>query len=232
MGIIITILVIGAVVFFMARGYSKATKANQPAGANPTAQADLKPLDDLLQEDSAFKEEDLRMKISNLYVQMQNAWTAKDFTPMQHYFTDELYTQFDRQLDALRENHQTNRVDNIAVLGVELRGWYEAEDNQCVVANVRTRITDYVVDDASGNVVSGSDTAEKFMTYEYTLIRTRGTLTHVQTDETEATLCPNCGAPIDINQTAKCSYCGSIVKAKDFDWVTSSIKGLSQQSVG
>jgi len=98
------------------------------------------------------------------------------------------------------------------------------------VANVRTRITDYTVDDASGSVVSGSTTAEKFMTYEYTLVRTIGTVTAVQTDETESTLCPNCGGVIDINRTARCPYCGSIVTAKDFDWVISSIKGLSQET--
>lgn len=230
--ILIGAIVVAVIVVVVIRAYKKngKTGALEPAGAERTPAEQLKPMADIQQTDPNFRDEALTEKISNLYVQMQNAWTAKDFEPMKPYFTDALYTQFDRQLDELRNSHQTNHVDKIAVLGVALRGWYETDENQCVVAEVRTRIVDYNVDDKTGEVVAGSKDEEKFMTYEYTMIRTKGTITAVQKDETESKLCPNCGAPININHTARCEYCGSVVNAKDFDWVIGTIKGLSQQS--
>ena len=42
---------------------------------------------------------------------------------------------------------------------------------------LRTRIVDYTVKDATGEVVSGSKTAEKFLTYEWTLIRSKDSVT-------------------------------------------------------
>ena len=43
--------------------------------------------------------------------------------------------------------------------------------------------------------------------------------------------CPHCGAPIDLTQSARCSYCLSIVTAPEFDWVLSNIKGIAQQTL-
>ena len=44
------------------------------------------------------------------------------------------------------------------------------------------------------------------------------------------TTCPNCGAPLDLNHTAKCEYCGAIITAAEYDWVISAIKGISQRT--
>jgi len=40
--------------------------------------------------------------------------------------------------------------------------------------------------------------------------------------------CPKCGAPLDINQTARCPYCGSVVTINNEDWALNNIKGISQ----
>ena len=43
--------------------------------------------------------------------------------------------------------------------------------------------------------------------------------------------CPACGAPLDINATAKCPYCGSVVTVQQEEWALSSIKGLYQRTM-
>ncbi|MBQ1291811.1 MAG: zinc-ribbon domain-containing protein [Lachnospiraceae bacterium] len=43
--------------------------------------------------------------------------------------------------------------------------------------------------------------------------------------------CPNCGAPLSINETAKCPYCGTVVTVPNTDFVISSIRGLKQKTV-
>jgi uncharacterized Zn finger protein (UPF0148 family) len=42
--------------------------------------------------------------------------------------------------------------------------------------------------------------------------------------------CQNCGAPLKINHSGQCPYCGSIVTLKEHDWALSVIKGISQRS--
>ena len=223
--IILSIMVI--VIMVIAQNPGDAGKRH-PEGASPTDLSKLHSIIEYLQRDANFSEQELQEKISNLYVQMQNCWTAKNMESLRPYFTDTAYAQFDRQLDSYRQSRRTNYVERISVLGVSLLGWYEQENNDCMVAHVRTRIVDYTKDDKTGNIISGSDTAEKFMTYEYVLVRSSGYVTITQDKDAKTFNCPNCGASLDINHSARCPYCDSIITAKSHDWVISSIKGISQ----
>ncbi len=200
-------------------------------GAQQTPSSQLKPMSDFKTLDPNFSEAAYIEKISNMYVQFQNQWQAKDLEPLRGDMTDAFYAQMDRQLEQLRKANQTNMVENIAVLGVELRGFMQDDVNDTIVATVRTRINDYYVDDNTGAVVRGNKDAEKFMTYEWTMIRRKGVLTEVgEEGESKAQNCPNCGAPLNVNHSAKCEYCGTVITNSDYDWVLSSIKGISQRT--
>lgn len=205
-------------------------RSARPAGATRTSDSQLRPLSKLLERDPEFSATAVNETIANVYVQMQHAWTAGDFEPMRPYFSNTLFAQFSNQLDALKKRGHTNYVDNIAVLEVNTRGWYETNGFEYLVVKVRTRITDYTMD-RNGRVVSGYTDAESYMEYEYTLGRPVGTKTTKQVSQTVAAACPNCGAPIDLAQSAKCKYCGTVIESNRFTWVITNIKGISQQIV-
>lgn len=182
-------------------------------------------------KDPSFKQEDMREQVSNLYVQLQNAWTDKDLSPMRPFFSDGLYSQFDRQLDRYRDGHITNKVEGIAVLGVVFEGWYQDDDQDCIALKLSCRITDYTVDDATGEVVKGSPYAEKFMSYRWILSRSSDLSTEKK-GSLQTVKCPNCFGVVQINKTAKCPYCDSIITLEEHDWVVTAIQGLSQTTVG
>ncbi len=188
-----------------------------------------KPMSQYKELDDQFDQAELKEKISNLYVQMQNCWQDRNLEPLQPYFTDALLNQMTRSVETMKKLGQTNYVQRIAVLGVDLEGWYQEEGEDHVLAIVRTRIVDFTLDDNSGKLISGDRTKEKFMTYEWDLCRATGATTK-QVEGTETVNCPNCGAPVSINETAKCPYCGSVITVENQDWVISSIRGIAQQS--
>ncbi|NLV85947.1 MAG: Tim44 domain-containing protein, partial [Clostridiales bacterium] len=229
---IVVVVIIVIYVFISGRKKGKATVVG--AGAEPTT--NLMPLASLLEIDSGFSEAAMKEKISNLYVQMQNAWQDKKFESMRPHMTDSLYNQFARQLDELVRAGNTNYVERIAVLSVNFTGWRQDEVNDSIVALVKTRIVDYTLNDRSGKLVSGSKTAEKFLTYEWTLIRSKGMTTPQPSSEgsqdTVSIRCPSCSAPLEVNQSAKCPYCDSVITARDYDWAISAIKGISQTTSG
>lgn len=232
-GLIFLIIIILVVVLVL-RSRKKAKPASKPVapGATPTDQSTLRPVSEYLTVDPDFSAAEFQEKLSNLYVQFQNAWQAKDLEPLRPYLTDAFYAQCDRQLENnYRKTHQTNRIERIAVLGVELMGWKQQSSKDVMIAQLRTRIVDYVVSDDSGAVVRGSSTAEKFMHYEWVLERSTGVTTGGSTGTT-VNYCPNCGAPIDLNHSAKCPYCDSILTTDTFDWAVTNIKGLSQRTNG
>ncbi|MEA5048465.1 MAG: TIM44-like domain-containing protein [Eubacteriales bacterium] len=189
------------------------------------------PIDTLKQKDPNFNEQVFLEKVGNQYIQMQNAWQAKQWEPMRAFMTDALYNQMARQLQTLIDAKQTNHVDRIAVLETRIVRYAVEGDNDVLVVRVSTRITDYTTDDRTGNIVSGSTTRELFMVYDWKLTRQKDKKTLAQPSVTQIS-CPNCGAPLDINHTGKCPYCDTVVTLSDHDWALSAIKGISQRTVG
>ncbi|HWQ59488.1 MAG TPA: zinc-ribbon domain-containing transport protein, partial [Clostridia bacterium] len=227
-GIFFAILVIVVLVILFSKKNKGGSQPVAPGAARtvlPMTIAQLK------QMDPQFSEEALKEKIANLYIKMQAAWQEKKWEPMRASLSDALFNQMKSGVDAKIRNRQTNYVERIAILGVDLTGFGQDDKHDIVTAVLQTRIVDYTLDDTTGNLMSGSRTAEKFMTYEWTLIRTKGAKTFVS-NEDETKHCPNCGAPLDLNHSTKCAYCGAIISSAEYDWVLNNIKGLSQRTVG
>lgn len=231
--IIVGIILIAIIVFFVLKkaGIIGGKHNSGPImpGAQRTDRSTLSPISDYTQLDPGFSDSEFKEKLANMYVQFQNAWQEKNMESLRPYLTDAFYAQCDRQLDNYRQNHQTNKIERISVLGVDLDGWKQENGLDIMIATVRTRIVDYVVDDNTGNIVRGSNTAEKFMTYEWTVERTSGQTTE-SIDGTKVQSCPHCGATININHTAVCEYCGSVLTSDTFNWAVSTIKGIMQRT--
>lgn len=227
-----SVLVLIVVVYFIYRASKKGAGAGRPVapGASySTPQGQNIGVATLRTEDPNFSEQAFLEGVSNRYVKLQQAWMAKDWEPMRMLLTDALYAQFERQLGDLIRARQTNRVERIAVLGAKILGCWRDEANDIITVELRTRIVDYVVDDATGSVVRGDPNRELFMTYEWTLVRSTG----VKTDSFEGerkTSCPSCGAPVLLNASNRCTYCGTLISASEHDWVISAIRGISQRS--
>ena len=207
--------------------YIKDKNNKKRDGALPTSSYTLRPMNEYYTLDPAFNEAAFQEKLSNLYVQMQNCWSAKDISSLRPYFDDAYFMQMDRQLDQYRTQHKTSYIEKIAVLSIDLEGFKQEAGKDHIIATVKTRITQYTLDDRTGKLLSGHRKKEKFMTYEWDLCRTTG-YQSAEAAGLDKTICPSCGAPLDINASARCPYCGSVIQSADHDWVLCGIKGISQ----
>ena len=231
----ISTIVVGAIIVFIAIVSTSRTKKKKGASGGTSwsaaANRKLKPMAEYEQLDENFDKAELTSKLSNLYVQMQDCWQKKDISPIRPYCTDAFFTQMDNQIQRKKQQGQTNYIERIAVLSVELRGWCQEGGNDVLVARLNTRIVDYTLDDKTGKLISGSRDKEKFMVYEWDLVRTTGTKT--EKDKPMQTVnCPNCGAPVEINASAKCPYCGSVITLEEHDFALNAIRAISQQTRG
>ena len=227
-GNLFTLAIIAIVVIVILR-MKKNKNGNGSSVYQAAAEEPGLPLETLKQKDPNFNEQAFLEKVGNWYIQMQDAWEQKQWEPMRAILTDALYSQMERQLQELISANRTNHVDRIAVLDARIVRYAVEGDNDVLVVRLSTRICDYTTDDKTGQVVSGSTTRELFMVYDWKLIRQKDQLTREQDELTEIN-CQNCGAPLKINHSGQCPYCGSIVTLKDHDWALSVIKGISQRS--
>ena len=192
----------------------------------------VRPIGEYSAVDPNFSARELCQRAANLYVRMQNAWTDKDISALRPYFTDGFFTQMERSLEGIIRRGHTNYVERIAVMDVTPRGFHQTAGEDHVLLRLRARIVDYTVDDATGKVISGHRDREKFMTYEWDLMRPTGVTTPAaDADGVRPINCPNCGAPLDINTSARCPYCGSVLASEGADWAICAIHGISQQTM-
>ena len=215
-------------------------KPEEKTRSVPEQRQKLRPIGEYKTLDPGFKEAALRERLSNLYLQLQDAWHELDLESLRPYLTDGFYNQSERQLAEKRRSHIIPFTERIAVLEVKLSGFYQEEGLDHIVARLKTRIIAYEIFDPgeSGNgknakprVISGSKTQEKFMEYEWDLCRKTGVQTEgLDGNAVKTVTSPKCGAPLNINQTAQCPYCGSVVTVENEDWALNNIKGISQRT--
>lgn len=184
----------------------------------------------LKQKDPAFNESRFLEDVSNLYVRIQNAWTDKNLDSVRNKLSSELTAKTERQIDTYKKNGVTNHIDKISVLGTNIIGCTNDNLNDIITVQITARITDYVTNDKTGELVKGDPNKELFMTYHWTMIRSLGKQTQVASEDVDKKNCPNCGAPVDLNQSTVCPYCGSVLESGDYDWILSNIQAISQQT--
>lgn len=94
---------------------------------------------------------------SDLFFKIQAAWTRRDLSLVRAYLNDEMAKILEQDLDELRVEKRINRLENISIRNVVVSdSWQENESRYC---NVRftANLLDYIVDEKTGQIVSGSD---------------------------------------------------------------------------
>lgn len=212
------------------KGKKNATSAQRSKPNACRTDDEYAPIDEYTEIDPNFSSTALCEKAASIYVQMQNCWTAKDIEPIRPYFTDALFTQMERALRDIVRRGETNIVERIAVLEVTPIGFRQSGSEDIITVRLQTRITDYTINDRTQEIVSGSRDHEKFMTYEWDMLRPSGIATNVDTSAVKRISCLSCGAPLDMNASARCPYCGSVIRRQAQDWVISAIRGIRQRT--
>lgn len=184
-------------------------------------------LAELKARDPDFSEDLFITRINNMFIQLQEAWQAKDWKKVRPFESDELFNQHARQLQELIDSRTTNVVDDIGILRTQISDYHDNGATESLDVYMRVRYKDYIIDDNTGKVVEGDPNREYFMEYELVMSRKKGVATRLA-QNTVVSTCPNCGANVSINASGECEYCNSVVSNGDFDWVLTRMEVLSQ----
>lgn len=185
-------------------------------------------LEKLSQKDSGFSEGDFIAWTNDVFIQLQKAWTDKDWKRIRTFESDTLFKTHNSQLNNFIQKNQTNVVEEIAILNTKLEEYREDNANEYLSVIIQARYRDYLIDDLSRAVIKGDKNKKYVMIYRMNFMRTLGTKTK-QTEGLDAKNCPNCGAPLSINESGICEYCGSEVSSGDYSWLLYQLEPLNQR---
>lgn len=176
--------------------------------------------------DPNFSEEKMLSFAKDLFVKLQNAWTARDWEPMRPFETESLFEQHKAQVQGYIDTNRINVMDRIAVNYASLYNFKQEGDRDILEIALKSTMKDYIIDAKTRQLLEGSKTQDRTTVYKLTFERKTGVLTPEGTAEIKTTNCPNCGAPTEITSAGKCEYCGSVITTGANTWVLSGLEPL------
>jgi len=159
--------------------------------------------------------------VKEVYIQLQAAWTKKDWNLARSLESTSLYSQHSIQLEDHIRAKTTNVLEKVCVENVRIKDFYENPDgNDTLVVILSSTLRDYVIEDQSKRVIEGDPQEDLFTVYQMNFIRKHGSQTELNvSDEAISDHCPNCGAPLKISAISKCDYCDADLTRSPNQWV-------------
>ncbi len=153
------------------------------------------------------------------YLKIQEDWMNFDYDDLRTHLTDELYNQYEMQLDTLKTKNQKNIMKNFNYRDSMITAI--SKENKQITVTIELVVTfiDYI--EQNGRAVRGSINIPITQHYELTFVLT----------ETKLNNCPNCGAELNKDSSQKCEYCGSIISRVGNKSVLSKKESLKQRWV-
>jgi hypothetical protein len=158
---------------------------------------------------------------------LQKAWMDRNLEPARVYMSDGIYHRWKNQIDAMIAAHKKNILDNLVIGGVQIVKAQSDRNFDSITVRIDASAADYEVNETSANkVIFGSRNDQPFTEY-WTFTRNAAARTKAG-EGAEVTQCPNCGAPLSINESGVCSYCKATVTSGQFGWVLDNITQASE----
>jgi hypothetical protein len=175
----------------------------------------------MMADDPAFNERVFIDRAQAAFFLLQKAWMQKDLSISRAVMSEGIYQRWKVQIDQMAAAHKKNMMDNLVVLGAAVVKVERDARFEALTVQIDASAADYEVDEQTGKIVFGSQTDQPFTEY-WTFVRSAGTKTRDKPGVMESK-CPNCGAPLTINESGVCHYCNVVVTSGSFDWVLDNI---------
>jgi Tim44-like domain len=178
-------------------------------------------------KDPNFNQQMFLDRAQAAFFALQKAWMDRNLEPARVYMSDGIYHRWKTQIDAMIAAHKKNMLDSLVIGGVQIVKVQTDPNFDTITVRIDASAADYEVDDTTANkVIYGSRQNQNFTEY-WTFIRSGSARTKAG-EGAEVTQCPNCGAPLSINESGVCSYCKAVVTSGQFGWVLDNITQASE----
>ena len=190
-------------------------RAGRPIENNYEAIRRIRKLDPMFDEDRFLSQ------VKLVYLQLQSAWTEKDWNSVRNLESTSLYEQHLTQLQEHIRAKTTNVLERVRVENSKIKDFIENPGgNDRIEVILSSTMRDYIRNDESGRVIEGDPTKDLFTVYRMVFLREHGAQTEIiKNSEVVSDHCPNCGAPLTIDSIDKCEYCQASLKHNPKDWV-------------
>ena len=235
---LIVFLVIALICFVIAKAASSGNTTPQAPyrRSSSTPAAPVPPNCDgeitaaIQKNDPNFSKDKFIAWTKEVFIAMQMAWTARDWSKIRPFEKEELFRQHEMQLQEYINLGRINVMERMNVNQAGMVNYERDPQYETLTVYMQTRMVDYIIDEKTKKVLKGDPNKDCFMNYLLTFIRKTGVLTNPATSNHSTVSCPNCGAPCNVTSAGECQFCGSIITTGEHDWVLSNLDSVKPTS--
>lgn len=164
--------------------------------------------------DKTFNEALFLTKANHIFIKLFTCIMMDKLIDVKHFINEDVYNYAENIISPLRSKNYRQMYDELNVKESKIANIEVKENVYIINVYLQSRYMDYIINLSNGNLVSGNDNSRKQVNYLLTF--TKKVETQIQGI---AKKCPTCGAPVNVNTSGKCEYCGSTYNQEDYDWV-------------
>ena len=174
------------------------------------------------QVDPDFSVRKFKIDVSNIFLKMQEYWTAANLDKMRDIETDELYEQHKAIMEDYAKHNQKHFRENVKIEGCFLNSYLISNDREKIIVDYVVNMKDYIIN--LNEEMPNKKHSTKTYFYRVTFERTAGVKTKDEFEPGKIEKCPNCGAEVQVAVSEYCPFCHSLITSKQYGWVISNVE--------
>ncbi|PIR15376.1 MAG: hypothetical protein COV48_14700 [Elusimicrobia bacterium CG11_big_fil_rev_8_21_14_0_20_64_6] len=161
-------------------------------------------------------------RVRNGFLKIQTAWSNQDMRPARAFISDGVYERFDIYLLMQKAMGIRNKMSDVRIIKANCVQVESDEHFDTIHVGITASAVDQDVTlDDETPVRNRIGNPESFVEV-WSFLRAQGARTLARPGLMEG-YCPNCGAPLQIADAAKCGHCNSWINSGEYDWILSEI---------
>jgi hypothetical protein len=127
----------------------------------------------LEQIDASWDPESIKRRVEQMYFKVQEAWMQRDQSIAREFMSDRLYEKHKMQTDVMRSEHRKNVLEQINLVQTKVVNVsdYADDSKDCLRVYIQGSMIDYMVNDQTGERISGDSRRLEFFAELWTLVR-------------------------------------------------------------
>ena len=176
----------------------------------------------LAQHDPNFNEQGFYQRVAMAFNKIQVAWCSQNLNVVRPFISDGVHERFTLQFSEQKAEGWHDQMDNIQIHNISITELRSDGLFDELSVRIQASALDYRISLTNGNRLGGATAPEQFAEV-WSFLRHRGAVTQPGKTGLIEGNCPNCGAPVELNQSANCAHCKTMLRSGQYDWVLSEI---------
>jgi uncharacterized tellurite resistance protein B-like protein len=183
--------------------------------------------DVLRQTDPDFQERRFLERVETAFRKAQSSWCEQNLEPLRPFVSDGVFERFALQIEEQKEDGWRQGMEGLRLSPLEIVHVSAGQHFDTVTVRIPFHADIHRLSLEDGQKISGSALPRNWFTECWSFLRRRGAKSISGAGLIEGK-CPNCAAPLTMNQSARCSHCECLARSGEFDWILAEITQASE----